>query len=87
MVGGQRSGVLGHFTLRGESFLLVDPEQLTMEVSLGTGGCLILRGVGWFVIFVGFNMMAGILVTLGMYFTCEWCYIHGICGATYGVSF
>ena len=39
MVGGQRSGgVLGHFTLRGESFLLVYTEQLTMEVSLGTGG-------------------------------------------------
>ena len=37
MVGGQRSGaVLGHFPIKGESFLAVYVERLTMEVSLGT---------------------------------------------------
>ncbi|KAL5479125.1 hypothetical protein EMCRGX_G022607 [Ephydatia muelleri] len=71
VVGGQRSGaVLGHFPIKGESFLAVYVERLTMEEVFAkehahnSNITWILRAVGWFVLFIGFNMMTRILVII-----------------------
>ena len=71
VVGAQRSGgVLGHFSIRGESFLAVYVERLTMEEVFAkehthnNNVTWILRAVGWLVLFIGFNVMTRILVIL-----------------------
>ncbi|KAL5518301.1 hypothetical protein EMCRGX_G004008 [Ephydatia muelleri] len=63
-------GVLGHFPIKGESFLAVYVERLTMEEVFAkehahnSNITWILRAVGWFVLFIGFNVMTRILVIL-----------------------